>query len=63
MIIQCPHCKEPGDDSPGDLKMCAECGLWSRLEDGHLRRLTRDELREVAGAFAKFLRGQKDFLS
>ena len=62
MMVMCPHCKEAGDDGPGDLKMCAECGLWSRRVDGVLHRLTRDELREVAGAFAAFVKTRPDFL-
>jgi hypothetical protein len=62
--LSCPHCKEEADaDDPGDLKMCAECGLWSRRDGNELRRLTRNELREVAGAFAEFLRFKRDFLT
>lgn len=60
MMLTCPACGARGDDDePGDLKMCAECGVFSRVEYGALRRLTHEEQRNVAAAFGEFLRNKR----
>jgi hypothetical protein len=60
MILICPTCGiTDDDDDPGDLKMCADCGSWSRLENGKLRRLTKDEQSRVAAAFGEFLKSKR----
>jgi hypothetical protein len=55
MIIMCPYCGVTAEDEPGDLKMCAGCGRWSRLDGKTLRKLTADEQKNVARAFGEFL--------